>query len=90
MAHITVDSLGDSRYRVTVVDETQHTTHTVTATSADVERYAASETSPERLITVSFEFLLEREPASAIISTFALPVIERYFPDYPTAIREKL
>ena len=32
-------------------------------------------------------FLLEREPKESILGSFELPVIERYFPDYPTAIR---
>ena len=79
-ADITVASLGESRYRVTVVDGKHQSSYVVTATPSDVQRYAA-ETSPERLIEASFEFLLEREPPSAILSSFALPVIERYFPD---------
>ncbi len=54
-------------------------------TAEDVARYAPGAT-PERLLEVSFEFLLEREPASAILSRFALPVIERYFPEYPREI----
>jgi hypothetical protein len=63
---------------------------TVTATPEDVARYAPEGTSPERLIHASFEFLLAREPASSILSSFALPVIENYFPDYPTTIKSKL
>jgi len=58
----------------------------VTVTPEDVARYAPGAT-PERLLEASFEFLLEREPASAILSRFALPVIERYFPEYPGVIR---
>ncbi|HET7287831.1 MAG TPA: hypothetical protein VFI71_10190 [Pyrinomonadaceae bacterium] len=46
---------------------------------------------PKRLIEASFEFLLEREPASAILSSFALlPVIERYSPEYQSVIRKTL
>jgi hypothetical protein len=37
-------------------------------------------------LQASFEFLLEREPASSILSRFALPVIERYFPEYPRVV----
>ena len=90
MARITVESLGESQYRVIVVDGKRRTSHVVTATANDVQRYAPEETSPERLIEASFEFLLEREPASAILSSFALPVIERYFPEYQSAIRARL
>ncbi len=98
MAEIRVVSLGESQYRVTVVDGKHRTSHVVTATPSDVERYAAAETLPEQLaetlpeqlIEASFEFLLEREPPSSILSTFALPVIERYFPEYPSVIRERV
>jgi hypothetical protein len=51
-----------------------------------VARYAPGST-PERLLEASFEFLLQREPATSILSRFALSVIERYFPDYPRVIR---
>jgi hypothetical protein len=72
-------------YRVVVTQGRAETKHEVTVTSEDVERYAPGAT-PERLLEASFEFLLEREPASAILSRFALPVIERYFPEYPREI----
>ena len=38
---------------------------------------------PEALIERSFRFLLEREPASAILPEFELTVIGRYFPEWP-------
>ena len=79
-AQITVESSGGGVYRVVVYAGTQRTTHDVTVTPEDVARYAPGST-PERLLEASFEFLLEREPASSILSRFALPVIERYFPD---------
>jgi len=63
------------------------TSHEVTVTPDDIARYAPGST-PERLLHASFEFLLEREPASSILSRFALPVIERYFPEYPRVISE--
>lgn len=86
-AHISVESSGGGRYRVVVTQGQHKTTHDVTVTPDDVARYAPHAT-PERLLEASFEFLLEREPASAILSRFALPVIERYFPEYPRVIRE--
>jgi hypothetical protein len=60
--------------------------HEVTVTTTDKERLAPAST-VEDLVTRSFEFLLEREPPTSILRTFALPDIERYFPDYPRAIR---
>ena len=86
-AQISVESSGGSVYRVVVTQGRSTTTHDVTVTPEDVARYAPGAT-PERLVEVSFEFLLEREPASSILSRFALPVIERYFPEYPRVIRQ--
>jgi hypothetical protein len=86
-AQVSVESSGGSVYRVVVMQGKNTTTHDVTVTPEDVARYAPGAT-PERLLEVSFEFLLEREPASSILSRFALPVIERYFPEYPRVIRQ--
>jgi hypothetical protein len=35
------------------------------------------------LVRASFEFLLEREPATSILRRFSLDVIGDYFPEYP-------
>ena len=87
MAAISIESSGGSVYRVVVEQGRNKTTHEVTVTPEDVARYSPNAT-PERLLEASFEFLLEREPASSILSRFALPVIERYFPEYPRVIRQ--
>jgi hypothetical protein len=86
-AQITIESSGGAVYRVVVTQGRRKTTHEVTVTPEDVARYAPKVT-PERLLEVSFLFLLDREPASSILSRFALPVIERYFPEYPRVIAE--
>ena len=88
MAEIVVTRTGDAAFRVEVVEGKSRTVHDVTATSADLKRYGGK-ASPERLIQASFEFLLEREPKESILRSFALPVIERYFPEYPTEIRKR-
>ena len=38
----------------------------------------------------SFEFLLEREPASAILPVFSLDVIPNYFPEYKDELPGRL
>ena len=85
-AQITVESSGGTVYRVTVNQDKNETKHEVTVMPDDIARYSPG-TTPERLLEASFEFLLEREPASSILSRFELPVIERYFPEYPRLIR---
>jgi hypothetical protein len=88
-ARISVESSGGTVYRVVVEQGKSRTTHDVTVTPEDIAHYAPGATA-ERLVEASFEFLLEREPASSILSKFALPVIERYFPEYPRVIRGKI
>lgn len=44
----------------------------------------------QRLVRETFAFLLEREPRSSILARFDLPVVERYFPDYPAEMRRRL
>ena len=89
MAEITVSRIGENVFRVVVKDAGGLTTHEVTATSADLKRYGGN-ASAEFVLKASFEFLLEREPKESILRSFALPVIERYFPEYPTEIRKRL
>jgi hypothetical protein len=60
--------------------------HTVKVSTADLQRLAPA--GPvEDLVLQSFEFLLDREPASSILRRFALTDIERYFPDFADVIR---
>ena len=82
---IAVEASGGDVYRVVVTQAGRKTTYEVTVRPEDVARYAPGAT-PERLLEASFEFLLEREPASSILPQFALPVIERYFPEYARVI----
>jgi hypothetical protein len=72
-------------YVVTVDDDRGTTSHVVTVWPSDVGRYAPGST-PEELLEAAFEFLLDREPPQAILARFELPVVERYFPEFPGAM----
>lgn len=84
MADITVVSLADDRFRVTVAEGGTTTTHVVTVT----ERDRIGDWGTTELIDASFRFLLDREPKEAIMARFDLGVITQYFPEYPTEIGE--
>jgi hypothetical protein len=73
--------------RVTVRDSSGTSSHEVRVTPEDLARYGSGTEDPEALVRRSFEFLLEREPRGAILRSFDLSEIERYFPEYPEAIR---
>ncbi len=74
---------------VTIGDDAGATMHEV---SVDRETLAdlAPGARPEELVRVSFEFLLEREPRDAIMSSFELPIIGRFFGDFRDEVRRRL
>lgn len=75
---------------VTVEEAGGWTRHEVTVARADLERLEPGAAEPSRLVRQSFTFLLEREPKEAILRTFELPVIGRYFPGYEEEIVRRL
>lgn len=89
MATIRIEPRGEDRYRVEVSEGPSRTTHDVGVTAEDIRRYGAG-ADAESLLRASFEFLLEREPKESILGSFDLPVIERYFPEYPRSIEARL
>ncbi|MGD9074890.1 MAG: hypothetical protein PVJ69_06735 [Desulfobacteraceae bacterium] len=86
---ITVEKIDESTFRVTVKERTT-TTHKVTLKPAYHEKLAGGGVTPEVLIEKSFEFLLERESNTSILSSFELPVIGQYFPEYENTIQKTL
>lgn len=66
--------------------------HDVTVSDADADRLAAArgEADVERLVFETFEFLLEREPASAIRPAFDVRVVSDYFPEFDAEMTHRL
>lgn len=87
----TTDLEGTYKFQVTVQDSRSSTQHQVSLSKADYERLAGGRgASPERLVSASFRFLLEREPKESILRAFDLTVISRYFPEYEREIQKRL
>jgi hypothetical protein len=74
---------------VTVKGGTQ-TQHRVRMTPDDLRRFGGGNSSEQQLLEASFRFLLDRESNTSILSTFDLPVIQRYFPEYEKEIADYL
>jgi hypothetical protein len=66
------------------------TTHRVTVTETTLADLAPAAGDPRELVEASFRFLLEREPRESILREFDLPLIGRYFPEFPTEIRGRV
>ena len=84
---IQVESLDAKTFQVTV-DGRSKTTHTVTVRPEYAKKLGAADL--EALVEKSFEFLLEREPNTSILSQFDLSLIQRYFPEYERTIVARL
>ena len=89
MADIVISSTGPGEFGVTVRDADGETSHRVTVPEQLLEELGLADEDPERIVRESFEFLLEREPASSIQSEFSLSVIADYFPEYPEEISQQ-
>ena len=89
MSKIEVKKKDIGTYEVTV-REAATTTHTVTLSQDYYQKLTEGTISQETLIEKSFEFLLERESNTMILSRFDLPVIGDYFPEYEKTIAKRL
>lgn len=89
MAEIHVEPAQDPKYDVTVDDGKGAARYEVSVTPEELELYGQG-ASAEELVEESFRFLLEREPKEAILSSFGLSVIERYFPEYRAEIQRRM
>jgi hypothetical protein len=90
MADVSVTSTGPREFDVQVRDADGETSHKVTVPESMVEDLQLGEEDLDAVVRESFDFLLEREPASSILPEFSLDEISRYFPEYPEEIRRRL
>ena len=79
MANINVTPIGAREFEVVVGGDS---THRVTVPEDLTAELGLQEDDLEGVVRESFLFLLEREPASSILSEFSLDVIPNYFPEY--------
>jgi hypothetical protein len=89
VADLVIRASDGGAYDVEVRDGGRRTAHHVTV-PPDLVAELGAETDVERLVRESFVFLLEREPASSILSRFSLQDIARYFPEYGEEIARRL
>lgn len=88
MPTVDVKKVDETTFEVTVHDRTT-STHVVTVAPAYAAKLAPG-IAQERLVSRSFDFLLDRESNTSILRRFDLPVIAQYFPEYEREIRKML
>jgi hypothetical protein len=90
MAEIQITATGDREFDVRIRDGGAETQHHVTVPDRIGDSIDPDEHGLETVVRESFEFLLEREPASSILPRFSLTDISRYFPEYPGELARRL
>ena len=76
-----ITELSMDKFEITVKAD-QLTKHVVTVTDQMLFNLTNNKISKEELLNYSFNFLLEREPNTSILSKFDITVISKYFPEY--------
>ena len=75
-----VEGRNEWRYKVTLTDDGTTYNYDVSLNWQDYDLWTRGRVAPNRVIHAAFTFLLEREPASSIMSKFDCSVIRRYLP----------
>ena len=83
---ISIKKLTDDVFQVTVADS-MTTTHEVTVTDQSLTDLTENKMTKTQLLKFSFNFLLDREPNTSILSSFDINIISKYFSDYRVEVR---
>ena len=76
-----ITELSKDKFEITV-NADQITKHVISVTDQMLLNLTKNKISKEELLNFSFNFLLEKEPNSSILSRFDIIVISKYFPEY--------
>ena len=76
-----ITELSKDKFEITV-NTVQIIKHVVSVTDQMLLNLTKNKISKEELLNFSFNFLLEREPNTSILSKFEITVISKYFPEY--------
>jgi hypothetical protein len=90
LADIRVTQTDAREFAVEVRDGEAENNHHVTVPEGLIDELRLPEDDLEGVVRESLEFLLEREPASAILPAFSLDVIPNYFPEYKDELPGRL
>ena len=83
---ISIKKQTNDVFQVTVADS-MTTTHEVTVTDQSLTDLTENKMTKTQLLKFSFNFLLDREPNTSILSSFDINVISKYFSDYRVEVR---
>ncbi len=77
-------------FKVSIREKNGETRHQVTMGRGTYIKLTEGKIPPDQCIQAAFEFLLDREPKEAILSSFDMTVISRYFPSFEKDLKAYL
>ena len=83
---IFIKELSDNKFEI-ILNKKLITKHTVILTDEYHDILTKKKISKKKLLEYSFQFLLEREHNTSILSYFDLNIISKYFPEYENEIK---
>ena len=83
-----ITELSKDKFEITV-KANQITKHVVSVTDDMLFKLTKNKISKEELLNFSFNFLLERETNTSILSSFDLSEISKYFPEFTKKVSHK-
>ena len=84
---ITIKKQTNDVFQVTVADS-MTTTHEVTVTDQSLTDLTENKMTKTQLLKFSFNFLLDREPNTSILSSCDINIISSYFSNYGDEVRQ--
>ena len=84
---IFIKELSDNKFEI-IVNKKLITKHTVILTDEYHDILTKKKISKKKLLEYSFQFLLDREPNTLILSSFELNIISKYFSEYENEIKK--
>ena len=82
-----ITELSKDKFEI-IVKADQLTEHVVSVTDQMLLNLTNNKISKKELLNFSFNFLLEREPNTSILSKFDIIVISKYFPEYISKVED--
>jgi len=87
---IRIQPLAEHEYAVDVTEGTTQTRHRVVVTPDLLDDLGLVDADEQQVVRASFQFLLEREPATSIYEEFPLDTVASRFPDFADELRARL
>ncbi len=90
MDNLTVTPGGPGRAGVQISEDSRLLSYVVTVPRVVVDQLGLSDVETVDIVRATFEFLLEREPATSIMKEFSLDVVPTYFPEFYEELAARL